>query len=246
MTRAQLLEEVYGRQAKCTRCSALVSTRKQIVRGRGDPDQPLLAVGEGPGADENEEGFAFIGRAGRKLDKMMVAAGLQVPAGDGRPSPVYGYYVLNTVCCWAATYNELDQRFENRKPTPEEYGACRPFLHRMIRIIDPACILLLGEVACRAFGVQGTMAHLQGRMVDVQIEGVHRPIRYCAMPLYHPAHILRHSEQSEIELVTIENLKAVRDRLQMYQRVARGLSPVAADEFEYELTESEAGEARAG
>lgn len=229
-TRTQLLEEVFAAQETCTRCPDLLANRTRVVRGRGDPDQPILAIGEGPGEDENAEGIAFVGRAGRKLDQMMTAAGLQAPAGDGSARQIYGYYVINTVACWAATMNAIRGKPENRKPTPAEYKACKPFVHKMIRIIDPACILLLGEVACRTFGLEGTVTHLQGRMVDIEVEGVHGRIRYCAMPLYHPAYILRYGDQPRLEETTVDNLRAVRQRLDMYNRVAEGLSPVAADQ----------------
>ena len=150
----------------CRACG-LCKGRKQAVFGVGAEAGPWLFVGEGPGADEDEQGDPFVGQAGRLLDSMLAAAGLE----RGRDT-----YIANVVKCRPPN---------NRTPTPEEATACAPFLDRQIELVNPKIIVALGKTAAvRLLGNEGaSLGSLRGR--------VHA---YRGRPLvvtYHPAYLLR-------------------------------------------------------
>jgi DNA polymerase len=152
----------------CQRC-ALCKQRKQAVFGVGHESAPWLFVGEGPGADEDEQGEPFVGQAGKLLDSMLAAAGLK----RGRE-----VYIANVVKCRPPG---------NRVPSLEEAAACAPFLDRQIALIKPRIIVALGKTAAiRLLGAEmgtASLGSLRGRMHA-----------YRGTPLvvtYHPAYLLR-------------------------------------------------------
>jgi DNA polymerase len=149
----------------CAACG-LCRGRKQAVFGVGHESAPWLFVGEGPGADEDEQGEPFVGQAGRLLDSMLAAIGLR----RGRE-----VYIANVVKCRPPS---------NRTPTAEEAAACAPYLDRQIELIQPKLIVALGKAAAtRLLATEASIASLRGR--------VHR---YRDTPLvvtYHPAYLLR-------------------------------------------------------
>ena len=149
----------------CTACG-LCKQRKQAVFGVGNEAAPWLFVGEGPGADEDEQGEPFVGQAGKLLDSMMNAIGIK----RGREA-----YIANVVKCRPPG---------NRTPTPEEAAACAPFLDRQIDLIAPKLIVALGKTAAmRLLHTEASLGSLRGQ--------VHR---YRGTPLvvtYHPAYLLR-------------------------------------------------------
>jgi uracil-DNA glycosylase family 4 len=151
--------------ADCRACG-LCKQRKQAVFGTGAQAGPWLFVGEGPGADEDEQGEPFVGQAGKLLDNMLAAIG----CSRGENS-----YIANVVKCRPPG---------NRNPTPEEAGACAAFLDRQVELVAPRLIVALGKVAvARLLGTDASMASLRGK--------VHR---YRGIPLvatYHPAYLLR-------------------------------------------------------
>jgi len=151
--------------AACTACG-LCKQRKQAVFGVGNEAAPWLFVGEGPGADEDEQGEPFVGQAGKLLDSMLAALGLK----RGREA-----YIANVVKCRPPG---------NRTPTPEESAACAPFLDRQIDLIAPKLIVALGKTAAmRLLRTEASLGSLRGQ--------VHR---YRGTPLvvtYHPAYLLR-------------------------------------------------------
>src|SRR5580704_12828710 len=102
----------------CTRCRLHKQGRKQIVFGVGNPHAELMFVGEGPGADEDEQGEPFVGRAGQLLNKMIEAMGLQREE----------IYIANVVKCRPPG---------NRAPERDESETCSPFLMRQIAAIKP-------------------------------------------------------------------------------------------------------------
>ena len=114
----------------CTRCVLHKQGRKQIVFGVGNPATELMFVGEGPGADEDEQGEPFVGRAGQLLNNMIKAMGL-------RREDVY---IANVVKCRPPG---------NRTPEREECETCSPFLMRQIAAIRPKIIVALGAVAAK-------------------------------------------------------------------------------------------------
>ena len=151
--------------AACTAC-ALCRTRKLSVPGVGDTQAEWMFVGEAPGSEEDARGEPFVGQAGRLLDNMLAALGLQ------RNKRVY---IANVLKCRPPN---------NRAPEPAEAESCRPYLDRQIALIQPKIIVALGRSAATALlRSDQTVASLRGR--------VHR---YQAVPLivsYHPAYLLR-------------------------------------------------------
>ena len=113
--------------SNCEQCPDLVASRSQIVNGVGPEDAELLFVGEGPGANEDEEGEPFVGRSGSVLDDALNAAG--VVRGDVR--------ITNCVRCRPP---------ENRDPTGEELGNCRGYLESELATVEPTLVVTLGKV----------------------------------------------------------------------------------------------------
>ncbi len=149
----------------CTAC-ALHAGRKQSVFGVGDEQADWLFVGEGPGAEEDARGEPFVGQAGKLLDSMLAAIGLQ------RGSDVY---IANIVKCRPPG---------NRAPEPGEAAACEAFLLRQIALIQPRLIVALGKTAANnLLRTEASIASLRGRLHDLR-----------GTPLlvtYHPAYLLR-------------------------------------------------------
>jgi uracil-DNA glycosylase family 4 len=158
-------DELRSLVADCRACG-LCKQRKQAVFGVGAETGPWLFVGEGPGADEDEQGEPFVGQAGRLLDNMLAAIGCQ----RGRDT-----YIANVVKCRPPG---------NRTPTPEESAACAPFLDRQIESIAPKLIVALGKsAAMRLLDTEASVASLRG--------AVHRYKGIPVVVTYHPAYLLR-------------------------------------------------------
>ncbi len=149
----------------CTRC-ALHAGRTQTVFARGNGTAGLCFVGEGPGADEDAQGFPFVGKAGQLLDRMIEAMGF------GRDD----VYVCNIVKCRPPN---------NRKPEPEEMAACMPYLKEQLEVLAPEVIVALGATAVQGlFGTTEGITRLRGRW---KLYGGRIPV----MPTFHPAFLLR-------------------------------------------------------
>jgi uracil-DNA glycosylase len=156
-----LAEEVRG----CTRC-ALHEARTQTVFARGNGSSGLCFVGEGPGADEDLQGFPFVGAAGQLLDKMITAMGI---ARDD-------VYVCNIVKCRPP---------KNRTPEPEEMSTCMPYLTEQLSLVEPQVIVALGKTAVQGlFGTAEGITRIRGRWRLYQG-------RIAVMPTFHPAYLLR-------------------------------------------------------
>jgi uracil-DNA glycosylase len=154
----------------CTRCR-LHKGRKNIVFGVGNVNADLMFVGEGPGADEDEQGEPFVGRAGQLLNNMIAAMGL-------KRSDVY---IANVVKCRPP---------QNRTPEKDECDTCSPFLMRQIEIIRPKVIVALGAVAAKnLLAVNDSMANLRGRWYEF------KSARLAVT--YHPAFLLRDPRQKK-------------------------------------------------
>ena len=151
--------------AACQAC-ILCKQRKQAVLGVGAADAPWLFIGEGPGAEEDDQGEPFVGPAGKLLDAMLAAAGLQ----RGRE-----VYIANVVKCRPPG---------NRNPSADEALACAPLLDRQIDLIQPKLIVALGKIALtRLTGSDASMASMRGKLHE------YRGIPVIAT--YHPAYLLR-------------------------------------------------------
>lgn len=159
----------------CTRCSALVESRSQIVNGVGPNDADVLIVGEAPGAEEDRRGEPFVGRSGTILTDTMAAAGLDRDL----------VRITNCVRCRPP---------DNRDPQAAELDHCREWLEAEILAIDPTIILAVGKVPA---------SHLLDRTVRVTdesgtVEHIHlEDKRYPVVICVHPAAILYDRSQEE-------------------------------------------------
>jgi uracil-DNA glycosylase family 4 len=165
----------------CTRCPLHKQGRKQIVFGVGDPEAGLMFVGEGPGADEDEQGEPFVGRAGQLLNNMIKAMGISREQ----------VYIANIVKCRPP---------QNRTPEREECETCSPFLMRQIAVIKPKVIVALGATAAKTLlAVNSSMSQLRGRFYDFKPAGVRSndpDWLGCKLAVtYHPAFLLRDPRQ---------------------------------------------------
>lgn len=143
---------------------------KQAVFSRGNPEAPVMIVGEGPGAQEDEQGQPFVGKAGQLLDRMLKEAGL-----EGR------VFITNTVF-WRPP--------GNRTPTLAEQAVCTPFLERAFALLKPRAVLLLGAAAAKSvLNTDEGIMRLRGQWKEWRLsEGA---IAAPAMPTLHPAFLLR-------------------------------------------------------
>jgi DNA polymerase len=157
-----LAEEV----AKCTLCKDLAASRTQTVFGTGNPDSPLIFLGEAPGADEDKQGEPFVGRAGQLLTDI-ITKGMKIKRED--------VYICNILRCRPPG---------NRNPMPDEAAHCRPFLNRTLEIIQPKFICCLGAVAAKnLLDSEKTIGALRGKVWD------YNGIKVICT--YHPAYLLR-------------------------------------------------------
>jgi DNA polymerase len=161
----QLLRQEIG---DCQRCR-LHQSRTTLVFGDGSPAARLVFVGEAPGYDEDQQGLPFVGRAGRLLDQMIAAMGMQ-------RSEVY---ICNVVKCRPP---------QNRNPSADEVAACSPFLFRQIEAIQPRVVCLLGNYATQTL-LQTTLNISQLRGKDRYWRGI--PV----VATFHPAYLLRNPAQ---------------------------------------------------
>ncbi len=176
--------------AGCPRCK-LSKSRTNIVFGQGNPHADLMFVGEAPGRDEDEQGLAFVGRAGQLLTKIIEAMGKK--RGD--------VYIANCLKCRPPN---------NRNPEPDEVAACRPFLEEQIRLISPKVIVTLGTFAAQALlETDEPIGRMRGRWRSAHGARV--------MPTFHPAFLLRSPERKKD---VWEDMKLVRDYLAASERKA--------------------------
>ena len=153
----------------CRRCP-LADGRTHIVVDRGNPQAPILAVGEAPGAFEDTSGRAFVGRAGKTLDALFASAGL---------STEHDVLIVNVVKCRPP---------KNRAPTKQEAAACRPLLDRQLALSPARIVALLGATALRRFSPNRARRPLS----ETVGEFFRLPDwpRHDFITLYHPAALL--------------------------------------------------------
>ena len=159
----------------CKRCR-LHEARHKIVFGSGNEQSRLVFVGEGPGADEDQQGLPFVGRAGQLLTQMIEGTASR----EGIPIKRSDVYICNVVKCRPP---------ENRTPQPDEMEICGQFLYRQLQTIRPKAICLLGGTAAKAvLNTKESVTGMRGRWHkwrDIQV-----------MVTYHPSYLLRAYNQS--------------------------------------------------
>ena len=149
----------------------LTDGARQAVFARGNPDAKLMVIGEAPGREEDIQGKPFVGPTGQLLDRMLGAIGL----GEE------DYYVTN-IMNWRMP--------QNRTPKADDIALCRPFIEKHIALVQPKILLLVGGISMTALtDLTGIMKN-HGQWQDVKIIDQ----SYRALPIYHPAFLLRRPE----------------------------------------------------
>lgn len=170
----EMLDAIRADIGDCRRCR-LCEQRKTIVFGSGSETARLVFVGEGPGADEDEQGLPFVGRAGQLLTQMID----NTASREGIPIRRKDVYICNVVKCRPP---------ENRTPLPDEMETCGQFLYRQLMALRPKAICVLGSTAMKALlnpklGITKLRGEWQ-RWNDIQV-----------MVTYHPSYLLRQYNQ---------------------------------------------------
>jgi DNA polymerase len=178
------LERIRADLGDCRRCK-LAAGRKNIVFGQGNPRAALMFVGEAPGADEDEQGLAFVGRAGQLLTRIIEAIGLKRD----------DVFIANVIKCRPP---------QNRNPETDEIEQCQPFLEAQIEAIRPKVLVGLGK-----FGGQWLLktaepiSRIRGRLGDYR--GI------AVMPTYHPAFLLRNPAAKKDVWEDMKRVRALLD-----------------------------------
>jgi uracil-DNA glycosylase len=193
-TKESAMAELRERALICRLCPHLAATRKQVVFGVGDIHSPLMFVGEAPGADEDQLGEPFVGKAGQLLTRIIQTMGLDRNT----------VYIANILKCRPDT---PAQKSGNRKPTPEEMKTCLPYLLAQIDIIQPKVLVALGATAMEGLlGRTTGISRLRGqwlRFRDIPL-----------MPTYHPAYLLR-NQSLAMKREVWEDMLQVLERLDL-------------------------------
>jgi uracil-DNA glycosylase len=167
----ETLEEIRADLGDCHRCK-LAGGRKTIVFGEGNPHARVMFIGEGPGADEDEQGRPFVGRAGQLLNRMLQLVGIKRE----------DVYIANVVKCRPPG---------NRAPEKDEVEACSPFLYRQIETIKPRLICCLGAPAVKTIlGAKEGILKIRGQLFEYGGTKV--------MPTVHPAYVLRNPRDEKL------------------------------------------------
>jgi DNA polymerase len=171
---AKTLDELREKLLSFEGCG-LKAAATQLVFSDGNPQAPIMIVGEAPGADEDRIGKPFVGRAGQLLDKMLGSIGLDRTH----------VYIANVVP-WRPP--------GNRTPTPLETSACLPFMRRQIALVHPKILICLGAAATQTLlGTKDGIMRLRGRWFDYDMseDGAPDAGKIPALAMLHPAYLLR-------------------------------------------------------
>jgi DNA polymerase len=168
--------------------SQLKKLATNTVFADGNSKSGIMFIGEAPGYDEDKAGLPFVGRAGKLLDKMLAAIGLDRTCA----------YIIN-VMPWRPP--------DNRNPDPGEVALCIPFLRRHIELAQPKLLVMLGAVSARhVLGLNDGIMKLRGRWLEYRIGTVMVPV----LPTLHPAYLLRQPAHKKLAW---RDLQALTDRL---------------------------------
>ncbi len=180
----ETIESIRAEIGNCTRCP-LYKGRTQVVHSSGNFNADLMFVGEAPGADEDEQGFPFVGRAGQLLTKIIESIGMQREE----------VFIGNINRCRPPG---------NRQPEPIETAACRPYLLREVAVVKPKVIVVLGATAAHnLLQTKTPISKLRGNFQEY--------LGVKVMPTFHPAYLLRDPHKKR---EVWEDMKKVREFLQ--------------------------------
>jgi len=157
-------EELEQACLNCTKCD-LCKNRKNVVIGTGNKNAKIMFIGEGPGADEDEQGEPFVGRAGQLMNKAFEGVGIKRQ----------DVYIANIVKCRPP---------QNRNPEKQEAEVCMEYLENQINLVNPEKIVLLGSVALKNYlGEEYSITTSRGKWFKKN--GIK------ILPTFHPAALLR-------------------------------------------------------
>lgn len=177
------LDAIRSDLGDCRRCK-LAPSRTHIVFGTGNPKADLMFVGEAPGADEDEQGLPFVGRAGQLLTKIIQAIGMTRE----------DVYICNILKCRPPG---------NRNPENDEIAACQPFLFRQIAAVRPRVICALGTFGAQVLlRTKEPISRLRGHFIDFHGAKF--------MATFHPAYLLRNPNEKR---KVWEDVQKIRDYL---------------------------------
>ncbi len=202
-----MLDALREEASVCTRCR-LAESRTQVVFGVGSPTADLMFVGEAPGFHEDQQGFPFVGQAGKLLDTLLAGIGLAREH----------VYIANVIKCRPPG---------NRDPMPDEIEACESYLFRQIELIEPQVVATLGNFATKLLsGKQTGITRVHGQEQEVTLGG--RGV--LLYPLYHPAAALYTPAMLKVLEEDFARLPGLMSRLLVAPEVQESPEPLAAAE----------------
>ncbi|MDI9389657.1 MAG: uracil-DNA glycosylase [Synergistota bacterium] len=181
-------EELERRVETCAACE-LHACRKKTVFGQGNRTSPLVFIGEGPGAEEDEQGIAFVGRAGKLLSSILQSVGIDRD----------DVFITNVVKCRPP---------ENRTPLAKEMMACNEFLEAQLALLRPRIVVCLGNTPVKwLLKTSEGISSLRGRWFPWR--GI------LLFPMFHPSYLLRNDSRKKgsPKDLTWQDINALKDRL---------------------------------
>jgi len=194
--RAAAWEELRKRVAACDRCE-LGLTRTNVVFGQGSTETPLVFVGEGPGADEDQQGLAFVGKAGQLLTKILSAGGISRDE----------VFITNVVKCRPPG---------NRLPATEEMMRCGDYLEAQLLLLRPKILVCLGATSVKwILKTTEAISAIRGRWFPWR--GIE------VFPMFHPSYLLRDESRRKgsPKDLTWQDVQALKERLDQYGKERR-------------------------
>lgn len=200
--RANEFEEIRNEVLVCTKCP-LSRSRTKAVPGEGDMNTEIVFIGEAPGANEDTKGIPFCGAAGKFLDEMLKAIGLDREK----------IFITNTVKCRPP---------ENRDPEDSEKIACRPYLERQLKVINPKLIVCLGRHATASIiPAAGSISQARGKVFK-------KPSGQYFLPLYHPAAALHNGGLRQTLMDDFKKIPSILEKIKQEKNAASAESGVGA------------------
>ena len=189
MDKKDLIREVAEEVKDCTKCP-LHKSRGNVVPGEGNPNSRIMFIGEGPGADEDQQGRPFVGRSGKLLTKIIESVGFKRE----------DIFITNVVKCRPP---------ENRNPSEEEMESCNCYLMSQIAIIKPKIIVTVGSVPTKWLLKEKVakigISKLRGNFFE--FKGIK------LFPIFHPSYLLRNSslEEGKPKWITWQDMKTIKE-----------------------------------